>query len=64
MFDLCNGFGLLSGISATRERVQRAYESLADKGVKPLYTPRDFRVIDIVKGSCGLAKELQQALYP
>lgn len=64
VFDLCNNFGLLGGISVTRERMRRAYKSLTDKKVNPLYTPRDFKVIDAVKDSRSLAKELQQALHP
>lgn len=64
VFDLCNNFGLLGGISVTRERIRRAYKSLTDKKVNPLYTPRDFKVIDAVKDSRSLAKELQQALHP
>lgn len=64
VFDLCNNFGLLGGISVTRERIRRTYKSLTDKKVNPLYTPRDFKVIDAVKDSRSLAKELQQALYP
>ena len=64
VFDLCNNFGLLGGISVTRERIRRAFKSLTDKKVNPLYTPRDFKVIDAVKDSRSLAKELQQALHP
>ena len=64
VFDLCNNFGSLGGITGMQERMERAYETLTDRKEKPPYTPSDFKVIDEVRDPRELAEELREALYP
>ena len=64
VFDLCNNFGSLGGITGMQERMEKAYEALTDKKEKPPYVPSDFKVIDEVKDPRELAAELHDALNP
>lgn len=64
VFDLCNNFGSLGGITGMQERMEKTYESLTDKGKKPPYTPDDFKVIDEIKDPRELAEELRDAINP
>jgi len=62
VFDLCNNFGTIGGIKKTQERMVDAYESIASRGERPPYEPKDFRVIDKVKDTRELAKEIRRVL--
>lgn len=64
VFDLCNNFGSLGGITGMQERMKKAARELADKDEKPPYTPSDFKVIDEIKDPRELAAELREALNP
>lgn len=64
VFDLCNNFGSLGGITGMQERMEKTYESLTDKDKKPPYTPDDFKVIDAIKDPRELAEELRKAISP
>lgn len=64
VFDLCNNFGSLGGITGMQERMEKTYESLTDKDKKPSYTPDDFKVIDEIKDPRELADELRKAINP
>lgn len=64
VFDLCNNFGSLGGITKVQNRMERTYKTLTDKREKPPYTPSDFKVIDAVKDPRNLVMELHSALNP
>ena len=64
VFDLCNNFGSLGGITGMQERMGRAYEKMQDANKRVPYTPDDFKVIDEIKDPRELAEELREALNP
>ena len=64
VFDLCNNFGSLGGITGMTERLERAYGEMTECGEKPIHDPKDFNVIDEIKDPRELAAELRDALNP
>ena len=64
VFDLCNNFGSLGGITGMQQRMEKAYESLTDRKEKLPHTPSDFKVIDEVKDPRELVEELRDVLNP
>lgn len=64
VFDLCNNFGSLGGITGMQERVSRVYEKMKDEKEPTPYTLDDFKVIDEIKDPRELAEELRKALNP
>lgn len=61
VFDLCNNFGSLGGITGMQERLERAYEEMAERGEKPPHDPKEFEVIDEIKDPRELVMELRAA---
>lgn len=64
VFDLCNNFGSLGGITGMQKRLERAYGEMTECGEKPIHDPKDFNVIDEIKDPRELAAELREALNP
>lgn len=64
VFDLCNNFGSLGGITGMQERLERAYGEMAECGEKPIHDPKEFEVIDEIKDPRELAIELREAMSP
>lgn len=64
VFDLCNNFGSLGGISGMQERLDRAHRNLRESGEASVREPKDFEVIDAIKDPRVLAEELREALNP
>ena len=64
VFDLCNNFGSLGGITGMQERLERAYGEMAECGEKPIHDPKEFEVIDEIKDPRELATELREAMHP
>ncbi len=64
VFDLCNNFDSLGGITGMTERLERAYGEMTECGEKPIHDPKDFNVIDEIKDPRELAAELRDALNP
>ena len=64
VFDLCNNFGSLGGISGMQERLDRAHRNLRESGEASVREPKDFEVIDAIKDPRELAEELREALNP
>lgn len=64
VFDLCNNFGTLGGITGMQERVERTRSKMEERGDKPIRDPKEFEVIDEIKDSRELAAELRGALNP
>lgn len=62
VFDLCNNFGTLGGITGMQERMEKAYKELIDMKQKPPYTPSDFKVFDEIMDARELTEELRGAL--
>ena len=49
VFDLCNNFGTLGGITGMQERLERAYSEMTKYSEEPIHEPKDFNVIDEIK---------------
>lgn len=64
VFDLCNNFGTLGGITGMQERMERKYEDMKEQGEETAYIPKDFMVIDEIKDPRELAEELREAVNP
>lgn len=64
VFDLCNNFGSLGGITGMQERLERAYGELSECDEKPVHDPKEFEVIDEIKDPRELVAELREALNP
>lgn len=64
VFDLCNNFGALGGVTGLQERMESAYEKLRTAGEEIPYTPKDFKVVDEIKDPRELTEELREALNP
>lgn len=64
VFDLCNNFGTLGGITGMQERLERAYSEMTKYSEKPIHEPKDFNVIDEIKDPRELAAELRETLNP
>lgn len=64
VFDLCNNFGTLGGITGMQERMTRAAAEMAERGEKTAHDPKEFEVIDEIKDPRELAAELREALNP
>lgn len=64
VFDLCNNFGTLGGITGMQERMARSADEMTERGEKPVHDPKDFEVIDEIKDPRELAAELREALNP
>ena len=64
VFDLCNNFGSLGGITGMQERMKRTYKNMTERKEKTVFEPKDFKVIDEMKDPRELADELRDALNP
>lgn len=64
VFDLCNNFGSLGGITGMQGRMEKTYRMLREKKEKTSHTPSDFKVVDEVKAPRDLAMELRSVLNP
>lgn len=64
VFDLCNNFGSLGGITGMQERLERVAEEMVERGEKAIHDPEEFEVIDEIKDPRELAMELRGALNP
>lgn len=64
VFDFCNNFGSLGGITGMQERLERVYGEMGELGEKPVHDPKEFEVIDEIKDPRELAAELREALNP
>lgn len=64
VFDLCNNFGSLGGITGMQERMKHIYKNMTECKEKAAYEPKDFKVIDEIKDPRELAEELREALNP
>lgn len=64
VFDLCNNFGTLGGITGMQERLGCAYREMDKRGEKPIHDSKEFEVIDEIKDPRELAAELRDTLNP
>ena len=62
VFDLCNNFGSLGGITVMTERLEQVYGEMVERGEKATYVPKDFEVIDAIKGPRELVLELHKGI--